>query len=245
MFAQDLLRSGNLGAAIETVVSELRSKPADHRLRTFLFELLCFAGAYDRAAKQLGILGQEGSDAAVGALLYRSALAASQQREHNFEKQLLPAAGEALVRPGFLNGKRFETIEDCDPRIGSRLEVFVAGECVWVSFQHIGTLFMQPPRFLRDTIWPAARMTTGPELKGQEFGEVLLPVLYPFTWKHQSGDVKLGRGTVWDDDGVPFGQKLILLDGEDVVPYLEIRELRFLDAEDAGQPELLETRADS
>ena len=58
-------------------------------------------------------------------------------------------------------------------------------------------------------------------------GEVLLPVLYPFSWKSPRETVWLGRETVWtDDDGVErlLGQKTLLVDGEEV-PLLEVREL--------------------
>lgn len=237
MSAQDSLRAGDVRGAIEAVQAELRNRPSDGHLRTFLFELFCFAGDFDRASRQLGILSQEGADAQTGALVYRSALAAAQQREHDFSSGAFPAPIESVRRPGTLNGTHFESIEDCDPRIGSRLEVFVAGECVWVSFAHISALRMEQPRFLRDTLWPTVRVTAGPELRGQEFGEVIMPVLYPSTSKHPDGSVKLGRGTVWDDAGIPAGQKLLLLDGEHVIPYLEIRELQFLDANASQEAE--------
>src|SRR5947209_7056438 len=236
MSAQELLRSGNLKEAAAATLSEVRANPTDVRRRTFLFELLCFSGEFDRAAKHLQILADQSADAAVGALLYRSALAAAQQREANFEGQQLPEQLPALNRPGTLNGRPFETIEDCDPRIGPRLEVFVAGECVWLPFKNVGSVHVEPPRFLRDTIWPTAQVTTGPELKAQDFGEVLLPVLYPASWRHPNDAVKLGRETVWEDKtGTPFGQKLLLLDGEHVTSYLEMRELRFFDAEELEQ----------
>jgi type VI secretion system protein ImpE len=231
MSAQELLRAGHLKEAIAAILTEVRDNPADHRRRTFLFELLCFAGDFERAAKHLGVLADESPDAGVGAVFYRSVLSAFEKRQLLFEDGNLPEGAPALARPGVLNGKPFETIEDCDPRLGPRLEVFIAGECVWLPFEHIGSLGMGPPRFLRDTLWPSAQVAAGPALKGQEFGEVILPALYPFSWKHPNDAVKLGRETVWDDAGVPSGQKLLLLDGEHIVPYLEIRELRFRDSE--------------
>ena len=230
MSPQELLRSGQLDAALQALLLEVRNNPADQRRRTFLFELLCFSGQYDRARKHLQILGDASPDAGVGALLYRSALSAEMKRQLMFESEV-PTAGTATAsRPGTLNGQPFETIEDCDPRIGPRLEVFVAGEYIWLPFAHVGTLRMEPPRFLRDTLWSSAVVTVGPELKGQDFGEVLLPALYPFSWKSASEEVKLGRETVWEQDGtevIPYGQKLLLLDEERVVSLLEVRELTF------------------
>jgi len=236
MSAQELLRAGQLKEAIAALLNEVRNNPADHRRRTFLFELLCFAGELERAGKHLGVLAGESPDAEVGALLYRSALSAYQKRESLFEEGKLPERVPALSRPGVLNGEPFDTIEDCDSRIGPRLEVFIAGECVWLPFEHIGSFRMAAPRLLRDTLWPSAQVSAGPALKGQEFGEVILPALYPFSWKRPNDAVKLGRETIWDDGGVPYGQKLLVLDGERVIPYLEIRELKFSDSEVAEAP---------
>lgn len=49
--AADLLKVNKLKAAIELVAEDLRNHPADVRSRTFLFELLCFAGEWARAEK--------------------------------------------------------------------------------------------------------------------------------------------------------------------------------------------------
>jgi len=231
MSPQELVRSGKLAEAIQSLNAEVRDHPADVRRRTFLFELLCFAGQYDRAEKQLNLLSQAGADAELGALLYRSAIVAEKKRQAFFESGQFTAAGVAKpAAAGTLNGKPFRTIEDLDPRIGARLEVFIAGEYVWLPFEHIGSITMEPPKMLRDTLWATARVLTGPSFKGQEFGEVLLPMISPFSWKQESDEVKLGRATEWSGEGdnlVPFGQKLLLIDDEEAVPFLEIREIVF------------------
>lgn len=71
---------------------------------------------------------------------------------------------------------------------------------------------------------------TGPSFKGTELGEVLIPAIYPFSWKHSNEAVWLGRVTDWaaDDEGneYPSGQKTLLLDGEEI-PFLEVRSLEF------------------
>ena len=49
----------------------------------------------------------------------------------------------------------------------------------------------------------------------------------PLSWQHPDSAVRLGRVTEWvaDDDGrpIPLGQKLLLVDGEEV-SLLEVRE---------------------
>src|SRR4029077_11795178 len=91
-------------------------------------------------------------------------------------------------------------------------------------------LQLRPPATLRDTLWAPALVRTGLGFKGVDLGEVLAPVIYPFSWRHPDEQVWLGRLTSWiaDDEGneYPMGQKLLLVDGEEV-PFLEIRTLEF------------------
>src|SRR5215469_7871806 len=90
MNSRQLFDAGKLNAAIEALGSELRDNPTDAQRRTFLFELLCFAGNYDRAEKQLDILSSAGPEAGMGVLLYRSALHAERLRADMFRKQTFP-----------------------------------------------------------------------------------------------------------------------------------------------------------
>jgi len=232
MNAKELFQAGKLAEAIQAVTSEVRSNPTDLRRRSFLFELLSFAGEFDRAAKHLDVLAQEGPNAQLGALLYKSALAAEGQRQALFANpETAPAVSETTSGPGTLNGKLFTKIEDADPRLGCRLEAFVAGEYVLIPFRYIGSLQLSAPHSLRDLLWSSAIVKTSPDFSGKELGEVLLPVLYPLTWRHPNEAVKLGRETEWQDiesaGSVPFGQRLLVLDGEEVVPLLEVRDLQF------------------
>lgn len=243
MTPQELYQAGRLQEAIQALGAELRQNPTDSRRRTFLFELLCFAGELERAAKQLNIVAGESPDAEIGALLYRSALSAERLRQEFFETRQYDEVNRvstARSRPGTLNGRAFQTIEDADPRIGPRLEVFVAGEYVWLPFEHIGSVKAEAPRRLRDLIWSTAIVMTGPSFKGREFGEVLLPAICPLSYRHASDQVKLGRTTEWQEidaaGTVPVGQKLLVLDGEEAVPFLEVRELEFAAGETEDAP---------
>ena len=243
MSVQELFRAGKLQESIQALGAELRDHPADTKRRTFLFELLCFAGDYARAEKHLNLLSDANADAAIGALVYRSAVSAERKRRAFFEgKQYQQAAAQPVQRSGKLNGEAFQTIEDIDPRIGARLEVFIAGEYVWLPMAHVGTLQMEAPRFLRDLLWSSATVAASSSMQGQDFGEVLLPILYPFSSQHERDDVKLGRETDWvlaeeDPIEIPYGQKMLVLDGERSVPFLEIRTLEFDDAVAASPPE--------
>lgn len=230
MTARQLLDAGNVREAERTLAARLREHATDVESRTFLFELLCFSGQYDRAEKQLSILAQGGKEQEMGAILYYSALHAEKTRHELFRKEEFPSASAAPSPPGKLNGKPFQSISDADPVVGPRLELYAAGAYLWIPFVHIASLQMQAPRRLRDTLWSPALVLTGPGFEGTDIGEVLLPAVYPFSWKSDDESVWLGRYAEWvaDDAGhsYPVGQKLLLVDGEEV-PLLEIRSLEF------------------
>lgn len=230
MKARELFESGKVREAEKELTAYLRDHPMDVAQRTFLFELLCFSGDYQRAEKQLAVLAEGNADRELGAVLYFAALHAEKTRHGVFEKQEFSKARIADSSAGTLNGKPFQSLRDADPDLGPRLEVFAAGAYLWIPFEHIASLEMEPPRRLRDTLWSPAIVRTGPSFKGTELGEVLVPAIYPFSWKHPNEAVWLGRVTDWaaDDEGneYPSGQKILLVDGEEI-PFLEVRSLEF------------------
>jgi type VI secretion system protein ImpE len=166
----------------------------------------------------------------MGAVLYYSALHGEKTRNAMFQKQEFPEAPAPASPAGTLNGKPFQSIADADPAIGPRLEMYAAGAYLWIPFQHIASVQIAPPRVLRDTLWTPAFVLTGPTFKGTDIGQVMIPAIYPFSWKSDDESVWLGRATEWvaDDEGheFPVGQKMFIVDGEEV-PLLEVRSLEF------------------
>lgn len=236
MNPKELYQAGRLNDAIKALSAELRDNPTDTRRRTFLFELLCFAGEYERADKQLEVLGEAGPESEMGVLLYRSALFAERQRQDLFERGEFPSAKvvdeeDRPGRGGTANGKTFSFFADADPRTGAMLELFAAGNYLLLPMEHVASIEIPQPKKLRDLIWSPAAVRTTPAFKGTELGEVLLPVLAPFSWRHPDEAVRLGRMTVWEQpEGseyhVPFGQKMWVVDDEEV-SFLELRALEF------------------
>lgn len=230
MNAQQLYQSGRLEAAIEALNATLRDDPANARQRTFLFELLCFAGQYERAEKQLDIVARSSREAEMGAFVYRSALHAERIRQEMFQAD--PPAPPAGAEPvaGTLNGRPFRSLTDTDPRIGARLEVFAAGQYTWIPFTHLASVAVEAPRRLRDLLWIPASVKAGPDFSDFDFGEILIPCLTPLAWRHPDEEVRLGRVTDWeaqaDGPDLPVGLKMLQMDDE-LVPLLEIRELVF------------------
>ena len=241
MNAKELFQKGKLTEAVQALSGELRNDPSDAKRRTFLFELLCFAGDFDRAEKHLGVLSQAGPSSEMGALLYRGVMAAERARQETFAKREYTMRPPADATPfhGTLNGQPFESLADADWRIGPRIETFSAGTYLWLPLAHIAAIEIQAPKRLRDLLWIPARVRTGPAFQGTELGEILIPVLSPLSWRHENEEVRLGRLTVWGEDEngdeVPFGQKLLMVDGEEI-PLLDVRSVTITATPAAAAP---------
>jgi type VI secretion system protein ImpE len=232
MTHKELFDSGKVRETVKALTAYLRERPSDQAQRTFLFELLCFSGEYERAAKQLAVLADGSVEKETGAIVYYAALHAEKERHELFASQAFPAdeiAGDPPIA-GELNGKPFSEIRDADPDLGPRLEVFAAGAYLWIPFKHLASVEMMPPTRLRDTLWAPALVQTAESFRGTDLGEVLIPAIYPFSWKSEDEALWLGRVTGWaaDDQGTeyPSGQKVLLVDGEEV-PFLEVRSIKF------------------
>ena len=238
MEAVALYKAGQLQPAIEALGTELRKQPTDAKRRTFLFELLCFAGEYDRAAKQLDVLADSSKDAGSGAMLYRSALHAQRTREEMFGNGTLPLLQDEAGPAGELNGELFTSIQDDDPRLGGNLEVFIAGSYTWIPFRYVESVTIEPPVRLRDLLWIPALLQTTKEFRLQDLGQVLLPALAPLSWRSKDDAVRLGRTSVVEEDAsfgpVPLGAKVLFAD-ERQCPLLEMRSLRLAGRQAAGE----------
>ena len=129
MKARELYQAGKLNEAIQSLQAELRDNPTDVARRTFLFELLCFAGEYDRAEKHLDILRETPVWMPPRVLFSIGRRSMPSGAETAFSKKAItPGRPRILLRSaGLLMGSRLKSIEDADSRIGPRLEVFAAG----------------------------------------------------------------------------------------------------------------------
>lgn len=224
-----LYREGKLTEAIASLNADVRKAPTDVQRRTFLFELLCFAGELDRAKKQLSALAKADPEAMMGITSYQQVVECEAARHEMFGGGKMPdKLAEARAVRGRLNGQPFEALEDGDPRVGARLELYVGGQYQWLPFEHLASVTMEPPKRARDLLWITATVVGGSALDGANFGEALVPALTPLAHRHPDDLVRLGRVTEWTEleDGTetPVGQKMLLVDGEDF-PILEVREL--------------------
>lgn len=90
MEAKQRFEAGDLAGALEAVTAEVKSRPTDAIPRTFLFELLCFAGELDRAQKHLDAIGQIESQSDWAVQVYTNILHAERARRRLFSDGLRP-----------------------------------------------------------------------------------------------------------------------------------------------------------
>lgn len=87
---KELLDAGNLQSAIDAATAEVKANPTDARRRTFLFELLCFSGDWDRAEKQIDVIAQQSMEATLAVTVYRANIQAERERAKLFRDGVAP-----------------------------------------------------------------------------------------------------------------------------------------------------------
>ncbi|QYK42381.1 MAG: virulence protein SciE type [Paracoccaceae bacterium] len=84
MRAEEFLKSGDIDAALSALQADVRSRPADPKLRIFLFQLLCVMGDWKRAITQLKVSAELDQMATPMAQTYREAIICEVYREKVF-----------------------------------------------------------------------------------------------------------------------------------------------------------------
>jgi type VI secretion system protein ImpE len=74
MSADQLLREGKLDEALAALQNQVRAKPADAKLRVFLFQLLAVQGNWERALTQLNVAGELDASTLAMVQTYREAI---------------------------------------------------------------------------------------------------------------------------------------------------------------------------
>ncbi|MGE5345774.1 MAG: type VI secretion system accessory protein TagJ [Acidithiobacillales bacterium] len=225
--ARDLYQAGHLGAAIEALNGEVRANPTDSSRRIFLFELLAFAGEWDRAEKQLDALGQAGLQATLAVQVYKANIQAERTRSRLFSEGLHP---HFLNEPSPYVDRHLDAINRVrEGNFAEAREILDKAEEERPALG--GTLNGKPFADFRDCddlIGPVLelivkdkyawlpfeqirRMEISPpsmlrdlvwarakvEALDGTVGDVYLPALYEGTPKQASDQVRLGRMTEW------------------------------------------------
>lgn len=83
-------QAGRLADAVTAALAEVKANPGDTARRVFLAELLCFTGEFERADRQLDVIGDQDPGAALGLALFRQLIRAAQARSEYFSAGRVP-----------------------------------------------------------------------------------------------------------------------------------------------------------
>jgi type VI secretion system protein ImpE len=88
--ALETLRSGDVAGALDALKQDVRKAPRDPRLRTFLFQLFCVTGEWERALTQLTAAAELDPAAVPMAQAYRASIRCEMLRESVFRGERSP-----------------------------------------------------------------------------------------------------------------------------------------------------------
>jgi type VI secretion system protein ImpE len=233
--AKSLFEQGQLGQAIEELTREVKGSPSDNGLRTFLFELLCFTGDWDRAERQLDVISHQNAQAKLGVEVYRNNIKAERDRRRLFCEGVPP---HFLTEPppyvdvllATINGLH-ESSDDQTRKALDRVEQerpILAGKINDVEFQDFRDCDGLTAPVLELILHDKYTWLPYEQIKSMEIvvprnlrdllwasarieaadgtvAEVFLPALYAGSSDHPNDQVKLGRRTEWKQVGRDFG----------------------------------------
>ena len=90
MTAPELVQAGRLTEALVALQAEIRQKPAEPRLRVFLFQLDCLLGRLDKALTQLQVVASLNAETMLLAQVFRAVIACELLRREVFAGKRAP-----------------------------------------------------------------------------------------------------------------------------------------------------------
>lgn len=256
MKAEDLVRTGQLEDALKDLQNQVRSNPADPKLRVFLFQLLAVLGQWERALTQLNVAAEMDPGTLLMAQVCRPALNCEAFRAEVFRGERSPLVfgeppewiGRLIQANQLLAQGQFSAAEEL------RDQAFEAAPAV------SGTVDGQPFEWIADAdprlgpvleavlngryYWvPFAnlrqiRIEEPQDLRDMVWAPALLtlvngtelvgliPARYPGSESSKDAAIRLARKTDWQEHGAGW--------------FLGLGQRMF--ATDAGEYPLLETR---
>jgi type VI secretion system protein ImpE len=229
--AEQTLRDGDPAGALAQLQEQVRARPADPKLRVFLFQLLCVLGQWERALNQLKVASDLDPGALAMAQAYGEAVRCETIRADVFRGQRSPMVFgqpeqwlalliESLLRAGQgdlaqSQELRARAFEEADASSG----VMDGTPFAWISDADSrigpvleavinGRYYWVPFARLRTIdIEPPADLRDmvwmPAHLQFENGGEAvaLVPTRYPGSESHPDGLVALARKTLWHEAG--------------------------------------------
>ncbi len=229
--AKTQLDNGNLGKAIESALNNVKAGPTDVPARTFLFELSCFSGDWERAERQLDVIGQQDVNAMIGSQMYKQNFAAERDRMKYFSDGLMPEClmsppnyvEDLLVAGSRLREKNFGEARELLDKIEEERPAFpctIDGEdytdfrdyndstmCVFEAIVKESYTWLPFEQIEKVTFNPLKTLRdlfwvqAEVAMTNGTTGEMFLPTLYANSWKSGDDQIRLGRLTDWKEAG--------------------------------------------
>ena len=229
--AKALLDAGNLSGAIEAALNAVKSKPTDITARTFLFELSCFSGDWDRAQRQLDVIGNQDVNAMIGTLVYKQNFAAEGDRISLFSEGLIPEC--LMPPPNYVEGllaavshvkdgkftearKVIDQVEEQRPAFACKIDGEESADfrdfneltsCVFeviVKDSYTWLPFEQVEKvefFDAKSLRDKYWVQAEIEMTNGTKGEMFIPSLYNESFKSDDDSIRLGKVTDWKEIG--------------------------------------------
>jgi type VI secretion system protein ImpE len=225
--AKELFDAGQLEAAISAISQDVKARPSEMQPRTFLFELLCFAGDFDRAQRQLEVIGHQSAVTELAVQVYLNNLKAERDRLRLFSNGLAPhflteppayvdlhLSAINRLRDGAYDEARLllDQAEEERPSMTGKLnggqfldfrdcDDLVAPVLELIVHDKYTWLPFEQIKSLQISAPKQLRdlMWAPARIEGIDgtVGEVFIPALYARSSDHPSDEVKLGRMTDW------------------------------------------------
>jgi type VI secretion system protein ImpE len=229
--AEQSLKNGDPVAALAHLQEQVRAKPADARLRIFLFQLLCVNGQWDRALNQLSVASGLDPEALAMAQTYEPAVRCEAIRGEVFAgkksplifgqpeqwlalliESLLVAGGGEAARSAELRALAFDAAPTSNGDVDGRPFEWIADadsrlgpvlEAV-INGRYYWVPFSRLNRIDFEPPEDLRDLVWLPaRLQFENGGEsvALIPTRYPGSSASADGQVALARKTIWEEIG--------------------------------------------
>jgi len=232
--AEQALRDGDPFAALKHLQNDVRARPADAKLRVFLFQLLCVLGQWERALNQLEIAATLDAGTLAMAQTYREAVRCEALRARVFEggtapmvfgepEQWLAYLIEAMLLTGrgrtddagAMRAKAFEEAPESGGTVDDRAFAWIADadmrlgpvlEAV-INGRYYWVPFARISRLDLEAPSDLRDVVWTPaHMLLENGGEAygLIPTRYPGTEKREDATLLLARRTEWQEPSPEF-----------------------------------------
>ena len=229
--AKNQLDAGNLSGAVESALITVKTNPTDVQKRTFLFELSCFSGDWERAERQLDVIGQQDAKAMLGSLIFKQNFHAERSRMRYFSDGLKPEfltpppeyvedllTANNRLREGNAAEAReiLDKVEEDRPAFACRVDGKEREDfrdyndltmCVFEAILKETYVWLPMEQVKKIEFFEPKSLRdlywvqAKVDLHSGLGGEMFFPALYANSWKSRDDEVRLGRKTDWRDAG--------------------------------------------